>query len=44
MRHTMESMEHYARILLVTDKLLGKQNLLTGEQIDALLAMREKFR
>ena len=42
--YRLESMEHYARILLVTDKLLGKQNLLTGEQIDALLAMREKFR
>ncbi len=42
--YRLESMEHYARILLVTDKLLGKQNLLTGEQIDALLAMRERFR
>lgn len=42
--YRLESMEHYARILLVTDKLLGKQNLLTGEQIDALLDMREKFR
>ena len=42
--YRLESMEHSARILLVTDKLLGKQTLLTGEQIDALLAMREKFR
>ena len=42
--YRLESMEHYARILLVTDKLLGKQNLLTGEQIDALLAMRKRFR
>ncbi|MDE6883459.1 MAG: class II aldolase/adducin family protein [Lachnospiraceae bacterium] len=42
--YRLESMEHYARILLITDKLLGKQNLLTKEQIDTLLAMREKFR
>ena len=42
--YRLESMEHYARILLITDKILGKQNLLTKEQIDTLLAMREKFK
>lgn len=41
--YRLESMEYYAKILLVTEKILGKQNLLTGEQIDALLAMRDKF-
>ncbi|MCM1144617.1 MAG: class II aldolase/adducin family protein [Lachnoclostridium sp.] len=41
--YRLESMEYYARILLITEKILGKQNKLSGEQIDALLAMREKF-
>jgi L-fuculose-phosphate aldolase len=41
--YRLESMEYYAKILLITEKLIGKQNLLSGEQIDALLAMREKF-
>lgn len=41
--YRLESMEYYANILLITDKILGKQNLLSNEQIDALLAMREKF-
>lgn len=41
--YRLESMEYYAKILLVTDKILGKQNRLTGEQVDSLLAMREKF-
>ena len=36
-------MEYYANILLITDKILGKQNLLSEEQINALLAMRDKF-
>ena len=41
--YRLESMEYYANILLITEKILGKQNLLTNEQVDALLAMREKF-
>ncbi|MDE6845785.1 MAG: class II aldolase/adducin family protein, partial [Lachnospiraceae bacterium] len=41
--YRLESMEYYANILLITEKILGKQNVLTGEQIDALLAMRDKF-
>ena len=41
--YRLESMEYYANILLITEKILGKQNLLSNEQIDALLAMREKF-
>ena len=41
--YRLESMEYYANILLITDKILGKQNLLSNGQIDALLAMREKF-
>lgn len=42
--YRLESIEYYANILLITDKLLGRQNLLTDKQIDALLSMREKFR
>lgn len=41
--YRLESMEYYANILLITEKILGKQNLLTDEQVEALLAMREKF-
>lgn len=41
--YRLESMEYYANILLITDKLLGKQKLLSDGQVDALLAMREKF-
>lgn len=41
--YRLESMEYYANILLITEKILGRQNRLTDEQIDALLAMREKF-
>ncbi|MCM1297674.1 MAG: class II aldolase/adducin family protein, partial [Muribaculaceae bacterium] len=38
--YRLESMEYYAKILLITEKILGRQNQLTGEQIGALLAMR----
>ena len=41
--YRLESMEYYANILLITGKILGRQNQLTKEQIDALLAMRDKF-
>ncbi len=41
--YRLESMEYYAKILLITDKILGAQNRLSDEQIDRLLAMREKF-
>ena len=41
--YRLESMEYYANILLITDKILEKQNLLTAGQVDRLLAMREKF-
>lgn len=39
----MESMEYYANILMLTQKVIGKQNTLTDEQIKRLIAMREKF-
>ena len=41
--YRLETMEYYANILLITEKLIGKQNTLTREQIERLLAMREKF-
>lgn len=41
--YRLESMEYYAKILLLTGHIIGRQNLLTDEQIDALLSMREKF-
>lgn len=41
--YRLESMEYYANILLITEKILGRQNRLDERQVDALLAMREKF-
>lgn len=41
--YRLESMEYYANILMLTEKVIGKQNTLTKEQIERLLAMREKF-
>ena len=41
--YRLESMEYYANILLITEHILGRQNLLTDEQVGAVLAMREKF-
>lgn len=41
--YRLESMEYYAKILLITDKLIGNQQQLSDEQIERLIAMREKF-
>ena len=41
--YRLESMEYYANILMLTEKIIGKQNKLTKEQVERLLAMREKF-
>ena len=41
--YRLESMEYYANILMLTDKILGNQNKLTKSQVDSLIAMREKF-
>lgn len=41
--YRLESMEYYANILMLTEKIIGKQNTLTAEQVEGLLAMREKF-
>ncbi len=39
----METVEHYARVALVTH-LLGRQQLLTAEQVEKLGVAREKYR
>ena len=41
--YRLESMEYYANILMITGKSLKEQNTLTEEQVERLLAMREKF-
>lgn len=41
--YRLESMEYYANIIMLTDKILGSQNTLNKEQVQALLNMREKF-
>lgn len=41
--YRLESMEYYANILMLTGKIIGRQNTLTDEQIERLVAMREKF-
>lgn len=39
----LESMEYYANVLMLTEKVIGKQNTLTAEQVERLIAMRDKF-
>jgi L-fuculose-phosphate aldolase len=41
--YRLESMEYYANILMLTEKVIGRQNPLTREQTERLLAMRKKF-
>ena len=41
--YRLESMGYYANILMITGKILEKQNTLSKEQIERLIAMREKF-
>ena len=41
--YRLESMEYYANLLMLTEKIIGKRNTLTDEQIERLIAMREKF-
>ena len=41
--YRMESIEYYAYITMLTDKILGSSNSLNKDQIDALIGMREKF-
>lgn len=41
--YRLESMEYYANILMITGKILKEQHTLTEEQVERLLAMREKF-
>ncbi|MGH9793541.1 MAG: class II aldolase/adducin family protein, partial [Candidatus Acidiferrales bacterium] len=40
--YRMETVEHFARIALVTE-LLGKQVLLSGEDVEKLLAARTRY-
>lgn len=41
--YRLESMEYYANILMITDKILEKQNHLTPQQVERLIGMRAKF-
>lgn len=41
--YRLESMEYYANIIMLTDKILGNQNKLSNDEIDRLILMREKF-
>jgi len=41
--YRLESMEYYAKIVLITDKLLGNSNELSKDEVAKLLEMREKF-
>ena len=41
--YRLESIEYYANILLITDKIIKKQNLLSDDEIERLIAQREKF-
>jgi len=39
----MESLEHYATILMYTSRIIGKANTLTGEQVAELTEIRRKL-
>lgn len=41
--YRLESMEYYANILLLTDKIIGKQNKLSSQEVEELISQREKF-
>ena len=41
--YRLESMEYYAKISMITKHILGNQNCLNEEEIERLIAMREKF-
>ena len=41
--YRLESMEHYATILIYTGKLLGKSSSLSGEQIEELTEIRRRL-
>lgn len=41
--YRLESMEYYANINMITDRILGSQNKLSNEQVERLLKMRGKF-
>ena len=41
--YRLESMEYYANILMLTDRVLGNQKTLSKEQVENLIAQREKF-
>lgn len=41
--YLLESMENYANIVMLTDKILGRQNKLSDEEVLRLVAQREKF-
>ena len=41
--YRLETMEYYANICMITEKVLGSQKTLSKEQVDALINMRGKF-
>lgn len=41
--YLLESMENYANIVMLTDKILGHQNKLSDEEVLRLISQREKF-
>ena len=40
--YKMESLEHYAMIIMYTNNIIGKANELSASQVDALIKIREK--
>lgn len=41
--YRLESMEYYAQVLMYTGNIIGKANLLSCQQVDELIAIREKM-
>ena len=41
--YRLEAMEHYAKIIMYTQNIIGKANVLSHEQVDEVICIREKL-
>lgn len=41
--YRLEAMEHYAKIIMYTQNIIGKANVLSHEQVDEVIRIREKL-
>ena len=41
--YRLEALEHYAKIVMYTQNIIGKANVLSHEQVDEVIRIREKL-